>query len=58
LPSVGGFAERFFSGARQRRLCRVQSTRQRNFFAESQKKALGKGFFAECQSKTLGKAIF
>jgi hypothetical protein len=70
------FAERwrlcraFFSGARQRRLCRepnkkhsakprpINGSRQRSFFAECQKKTLGKGFFAECQSKTLGKAIF
>jgi hypothetical protein len=74
LLSAGGFAERFFSGARQRKLCREPNKKHsakplhsgasdkrlsaKKFLCRVPKKTLGKDFFAECQSKTLGKAIF
>jgi hypothetical protein len=73
LPSAGGFAERFFFRAldkkgfaesqiknTQQSLCRVSNKNHlaKKFICRVPKKTLGKGFFAECQNKTLGTAIF
>jgi hypothetical protein len=40
LPSAGGFAERFFSGAQQRRLCREPNKKHSAKPLHSAKKAL------------------
>jgi hypothetical protein len=50
LPSAGGFAERFFSGARQRRLCREPNKKHsaKASLPSAKVKHSAKQFFKPC----------